>query len=84
MTTMAFSPDGTMLLAGGGANGTDFEPGPPQDHDRRVWVWDIDSGDLVQYLEHPTTVSALAFSPDGTHLATASGTTVQLWTLTSP
>ncbi len=74
---IAFSPDGARLASGAGYL------------DRMVWVWDPNTGELVRTFTHPEYVSAIAWSPDGTLMATAThnGTgkkgatkgTVHLW-----
>ncbi len=54
--------------------------------DGRLYVWDVDPPKLVAELPgHTRRVSSLAFSPDGTILASGSAdTTVLLWDLSSP
>ncbi|MFO0845490.1 MAG: WD40 repeat domain-containing protein [Gemmataceae bacterium] len=73
----AFSPCGRSLVVADG---------------RSVWVWDLAGDRQAQRLRapdeeyaHPSGVSDLALSPDGTLLATASDTTrsVRLWDLVS-
>jgi WD40 repeat protein len=55
-----FSPDGQRLLSGG--------------DDKRVKVWTTKTGEQVFSLEgHTAPVQSVAFSPDGTRFATASG-----------
>src|SRR5262249_43547139 len=48
---------------------------------RAVWLWDLARGEEVARLQgHRSFVWSLAFTPDGTTLASASGdTTVSLW-----
>ena len=59
MTALAFSPDRTKLLTGS--------------EDKTAALWDVESGRLVTvYRGHPATVNLVAFSPDGTRVATAS------------
>jgi serine/threonine protein kinase/WD40 repeat protein len=68
ITTLAFSPDGRLLAAGGGV----------LDHD--VHVWDLVAGTELRLSGHSGWVAALAFSPDGNTLASASADqTVRLW-----
>ncbi|MFD6608683.1 NB-ARC domain-containing protein [Micromonospora chalcea] len=43
-------------------------------------VWDAAQGSLIHKLSgHAATVSAIAISPDGSHIATSSGCTVRIW-----
>lgn len=60
LTSVAISPDGTLLAAGG--------------TEHRIFLWDVETGELLASLDNPSThdVQDLAFSPDGTLLASAS------------
>ncbi len=65
---MALSPDGSILAS------------PSNDH--TVRLWDVESGQLLQTLEHPASVICVAWSPDGTTLAVGGGINnwrVYLW-----
>jgi WD40 repeat protein len=66
---LAFAPDGRMLAVA---------------VDRAVQLWDVATGKLATRLEgHEGKVRCLAFSPDGTHLASGSyDQTVRLWNMT--
>ena len=68
---VAFSPDGSLLAAGGG-------------HAQRggeVRIWQVSDHRLVTTIQgHADTIQALAFSPDGNTLATASyDKDIKLW-----
>lgn len=66
ITSLAFSPDGTLLAAASA--------------DRSVGLWRISDGSLVQTLWGKSGYSSVAFSPDGQMLAAASfGEDVELW-----
>ncbi len=65
--SLTFSPDGRLLAAGlGSAKWWE------DDHEQVARVWDVASGEEVRTLAHQNTVPALAFSADGSLLATAS------------
>jgi WD40 repeat protein len=76
LTQIAFSPDGRLLAAAAGSG----EP-PPRKADRTVPVWEVETGELVMTLRgHTDQVNGVAFSPDGSRLATASyDGTVRVW-----
>lgn len=65
--TLAFSPDGTMLVSGS--------------RDKTIKFWEIPSGQLIRTVEaHDGGVHAVTFSPDGKVLASCSDdTTIKLW-----
>ncbi|MBD2464069.1 protein kinase [Oscillatoria sp. FACHB-1407] len=65
--TIAFSPDGTILVSGSG--------------DKTIKLWSVETAELRQTLhEHSSWVRAIALSPDGATLATAANDkTVYLW-----
>jgi WD40 repeat protein len=71
-SSIAFSPDGKTLLAGGSGSAT---------------MWDVSSGKKIHQLVHSPlgrTVQGVAFSPDGKTVATcADDDTIKLWDATS-
>ena len=75
---VAVSPDGTRAASGGGpiSRGSDIP-------DTTIRIWDIETGTLIRQLPgHTDTVHALAFSPNGQELLSASwDQTVRVWDL---
>lgn len=69
ISALAFSPDSRLLAAAAG----DGEAGG-------VWVWDVFTGTQVVFLPH-SGVRSVAFSPDGTQMASAGDGNVRLWGL---
>lgn len=80
VTRLAFSADGRYLASHGTTN---LPPGT----DGTVRVWDVNSGtQLASVATSSTGIGELAFSPDGTMLAGASGgdpLSVRIWTPTT-
>jgi WD40 repeat protein len=73
-----FSPDGRTLAVGGSVFGsTDLE-------DNKVSLWQVATGrERTHFLGHRGGISSLAFSPDGTRLASGSAdTTILIWDVT--
>lgn len=87
ISDLAFSPDGTRLVSAGGhkletqeKDGVEyifFDGNNPVDQTAKVW--DTKTGAEIATLKHSTQVEVVVFSPDSTHLATASGKKVYLW-----
>jgi WD40 repeat protein len=69
--SLAFSPDGMFLAAGGGEAGVEGE----------IKIWRVETGLAIRTLkEHTDAVTALAYSPDGKVLASGSvDKTLRFW-----
>lgn len=79
MKTLAWSPDGTMLAAGGSNDVGRFNPDEPRQ--KAISVWETtDWEQLVQYDEHESYVTGIAWSPDSRLIATGSwDRTIRIW-----
>jgi WD40 repeat protein/tetratricopeptide (TPR) repeat protein len=83
----AFSPDGRMLLTGGGPYQKDRPTGRTIRHDLTrnlegayARLWDAVKGDSLRWFPHDNAVLAVAFSPDGRRILTGSADrTARLW-----
>ena len=70
-SAVVFSPDGTLLAT------------LETRSNKVVGVWEIPSGNLLATLKHDGSVRSVAFSPDGTLLATRSKDFVVVWEMPS-
>ncbi len=70
-TVLAFSPDGTQLAGSG--------------RSRRIWIWDVNSGDLLmECAGHHSWVEQLDYAPNGQTLASgAQDGAIHLWDVAS-
>jgi len=67
VTSIAYTPKGDALISGSA--------------DKSVIIWELKDGKAAKTLEHPTAVSGLALSKDGTRLAVAGDKAVKIWTI---
>lgn len=79
LSSVAFSPDGRRLISGGGD--TMLATRKLSDGDKTARIWDVATGRELRSLSgHLKGVTAVAFSPDGTRVATGSlDATVRVW-----
>ena len=70
-SAVVFSPDGTLLAT------------LETRSNKVVGVWEIPSGNLLATLKHDGSVRSVAFSPDGTLLATRSKDRIWVWEMPS-
>ena len=81
VSSVAFSPDGNTLASGSGY----YDEEIPDDElvwgwDNTVRLWDVATGSLINTLEHTSGVLSVAYSSDGTTLASGSqDNRVRLW-----
>lgn len=69
-----FNRDGTRLLSAGS-----LQSEQTLLSERHVQLWDAQSGRLLHTLEHLFPVTMATFSPDGSQIVVATGSTIRLW-----
>lgn len=70
LNAVAFSPDGTMLAAGGS--------------DSRLWLWNLRTDTRLASLPHPGPVTAVSFRSGDSLLTAAADGTARFWPVTGP
>jgi WD40 repeat protein len=70
VSSVAFSPDGSLIAAGGLPS-------------HQVTLWDVNTHKLVGRLPHPTTIAGVTFAGGGKTLASIAQGTVRLWDVAS-
>jgi WD40 repeat protein len=76
---VAFSPDGKVVATGSGS----LVDQPLRDKSHPVTLWEVASGRELRTLANTNNASSVAFSPDGTLVATAGGGDLKLWDMAS-
>jgi WD40 repeat protein len=82
-TNVLFMPDNKTVVFGGSSREDAFGGGGEKDHRGNVYLVDSDTGNATHRLEgHTKEITALAVTPDGATLASASADkTVKIWKL---
>jgi WD40 repeat protein len=85
VSQVAFSPNGRLIASSGGGNLYHGNQGPGSIRPGQVIVWDAVTGQNLRVLSgHQHMVPGVAFSPDGTLLASASkDTSLRIWEVAS-
>ena len=79
-SALAFSPDSTLIAAGGSSTLADFGlVSSPEKN--KIRIWKIENGTEIQTLSgHSFAVTSLAFTPDGNFIVSGSkDSTVRIW-----
>ena len=79
VTCVAFAPDGRQAVSGSGGQGVSDDPQAREE--RSIRLWDLETGrEVRRFLGLTTTVTGLAFAPDGRHFLSAHrGGSLSFW-----
>ena len=72
-------PDRTYAFRGDGDGSVRFYAADDSQTDTTAKVWEVKSGENIATLGHQQKVTEIAFSPEGSRVATASGKRVNMW-----
>ncbi|MDE0042049.1 MAG: hypothetical protein OXT74_08435, partial [Candidatus Poribacteria bacterium] len=71
--------NGPCAIRGDGDGSLHFYAADERQTDTTAKVWEVESGENIATLEHQQKTTEIVFSPDGSRVATASGSQVNMW-----